>query len=129
MCKKAGSWTNNLFDLAKRVQYGENGGQISTVRVLVEGPYGKSFPSIFVSFFIQKTSFYSLSSRRLSPLCLTGGPGHTVFSSFSGAMFIAGGSGITFALGAIQDLVQKDLQGQSRLKVIELVWTISDPCT
>ena len=58
-----------------------------------------------------------------------GGPGHTVFSSFSGAMFIAGGSGITFALGAIQDLVQKDLQGQSRLKVIELVWTISDPCT
>ena len=43
-------------------------------------------------------------------------------------MFIAGGSGITFALGAIQDLVQKDLQGQSRLKVIELVWTISDPC-
>ena len=54
MCKKAGSWTNNLFDLAKRVQYGENGGQISTVRVLVEGPYGKCFPSIAVSFFIKK---------------------------------------------------------------------------
>lgn len=37
---------------------------------------------------------------------LTGGTGHSVFASFSAAMFIVGGSGITFALSAIQDLVQ-----------------------
>lgn len=51
-----------------------------------------------------------------------------MFNSFSGAMFVAAGSGITFALGAIQDLVQKDLRGESRVKVIELVWIVSDPC-
>ncbi|KAF9527245.1 hypothetical protein CPB83DRAFT_856618 [Crepidotus variabilis] len=56
-----------------------------------------------------------------------GGPKHTIFSSFSAAVFIAGGSGITYALTAIQDLVQKDLQGQSRVKIIELVWTLPEP--
>jgi len=58
-----------------------------------------------------------------------GGPGHTIFSSFSAAVFVAGGSGITYALAALQDLVQKDLAGQSRVKVIELVWTVPDPST
>lgn len=57
-----------------------------------------------------------------------GGPGHTLFASFSGALFVAGGSGITFALSAVQDLVQKDLRGESRLKSIELVWIVQDPC-
>lgn len=56
-----------------------------------------------------------------------GGPGHTMFCSFSGAMLVCGGSGITFALSAIQDLVAKDLEGESRLKTIDLVWTIPDP--
>lgn len=35
-----------------------------------------------------------------------GGPGHSVFASYSAAMFVVGGSGITFALSAVQDLVQ-----------------------
>lgn len=48
-------------------------------------------------------------------------------SSFSAAVFVAGGSGITFALSSIQDLIQKDLAGESRVRVIELVWIISDP--
>ena len=56
-----------------------------------------------------------------------GGPQHAVFSSFSAAVFIAGGSGITFALSAIQDLVQKDLCGASRVKIIELIWIIPNP--
>ena len=56
-----------------------------------------------------------------------GGPGHTVYSSFSAAVFIVGGSGITYALSVIQDLVQKDLKGESRVKVIELVWIVTDP--
>ncbi|KAF8960641.1 hypothetical protein BDZ97DRAFT_1940337 [Flammula alnicola] len=49
------------------------------------------------------------------------------FSSFSGAVFVAGGSGVTYALSAIQDLVQKDLAGESRVKIIELVWIVPDP--
>jgi cellobiose-specific phosphotransferase system component IIC len=56
----------------------------------------------------------------------TGGPGHTVFSSFSAAVLVAGGSGITFALSIIHDLIQKDLEKESRVKVIELIWIIQD---
>ncbi len=37
------------------------------------------------------------------------------------------GSGITLALSIIQDLVQKDLQAQSRVKVIDLVWMVQNP--
>ena len=57
-----------------------------------------------------------------------GGPGHTLYGSFSGALVVAGGSGITFALGLVQDLIQKDVEGRSRLKAIELVWSVQDPC-
>ena len=61
--------------------------------------------------------------------CLIGGPGHRVFSSFSGAVVVAGGSGITFALSVIQDLIQKDLNSESRVKVLELIWIVQDPGT
>ncbi|KAF8908120.1 hypothetical protein CPB84DRAFT_1813372 [Gymnopilus junonius] len=54
-------------------------------------------------------------------------PRHTVFASYSAAVFVAGGSGITYALSAIEDLVQKDLKGESRVKIIELVWSVTDP--
>jgi ferric-chelate reductase len=71
-------------------------------------------------------SFHGLSV--LNPFLFgAGGPQHTVFSSFSAAVFVAGGSGITFALSAIQDLVQKDLKGASRVKTIELIWIVPDP--
>ena len=40
---------------------------------------------------------------------------------------IIGGSGITFALSTIQDLVQKGLRGDSRVKVIELLWMVQSP--
>ncbi|KAI0354067.1 incomplete iron reductase [Trametes cingulata] len=95
MCKKAGDWTNKLYELAQRADYGEANGIGSNVQVVVEGPYG--------------------------------GPGHAIFGSFSGAMFVAGGSGITFALGAVQDLIKKDLEYKSRVRAIELVWCVQDP--
>ncbi|KAG6376754.1 hypothetical protein JVT61DRAFT_1775 [Boletus reticuloceps] len=57
-----------------------------------------------------------------------GGAGHSVFASFSAAMFVVGGSGITFALSAIQDLIQRDREDSSRVKLIELIWCIQDPC-
>ncbi|XP_006457473.1 hypothetical protein AGABI2DRAFT_123337 [Agaricus bisporus var. bisporus H97] len=56
-----------------------------------------------------------------------GGPGHKNFASYSAAVIVAGGSGITFGLSVIKDLVEKDLKGKTRLKSIELVWTIQDP--
>ncbi|KAJ7054075.1 hypothetical protein C8F01DRAFT_1163809, partial [Mycena amicta] len=35
--------------------------------------------------------------------------------------------GITFALSAIQELLQQDLKGQSRIRVIELIWVVQTP--
>lgn len=98
MCKKAGYWTGKLYNMAVEGGYGEVGrGAGGDVRVMVEGPYG--------------------------------GPGLTVYASYSAALFVCGGSGITFALSAIQELVKADLQapGSSRVKHIELVWSIQDP--
>ncbi|KAJ7678192.1 hypothetical protein DFH06DRAFT_568132 [Mycena polygramma] len=56
-----------------------------------------------------------------------GGPGHAMFNSYSAAVFVCGGSGISFALAAIQDLIDKDLRGKSRVKIIELIWSVQDP--
>lgn len=55
-----------------------------------------------------------------------GGVGNTMMDSYSGAVFVVGGSGITFALSSITDLVQKDLRRSSRLKVIHLIWCVQD---
>jgi hypothetical protein len=44
-------------------------------------------------------------------------------------VIVVGGSGITFGLSVVKDLVQKDLKGMSRVKAIELIWTFSDPGT
>ena len=57
---------------------------------------------------------------------LTGGvAGNTTVSNYSGAMFVVGGSGVTFALSAVQDLV---LAGdRSRAKIIDVIWSITDP--
>ena len=55
-----------------------------------------------------------------------GGVGNTMMDSYSGAVFVVGGSGITFALSSITDLVQKDLRCSTRLKVIHLVWCVQD---
>lgn len=49
-----------------------------------------------------------------------------MFSSYSGVVLVVGGSGITYGLSVIKDLVQKDLLGQSRVKTLELVWCVQD---
>ena len=49
-----------------------------------------------------------------------------MFASYSAVVMIIGGSGITFALPVIQDLVQKGLRGESRAKVIKLVWIVQN---
>lgn len=45
-----------------------------------------------------------------------------MFASFTAALFIAGGSGISFVLAALKELIQKDLQGACRIKALEVVW-------
>jgi ferredoxin-NADP reductase len=53
-----------------------------------------------------------------------GGPGHTVFASYSSLCLIGGGSGITFPLGVARDLVRKANLGQVRARTIDLVWIV-----
>ena len=65
--------------------------------------------------------------QKITAVYYIGGPGHKVFSSFSAAVVVAGGSGITFGLSVIQDLIQKDLNAESRIKFLELIWIIQDP--
>lgn len=52
-----------------------------------------------------------------------GGVGHTMMSSYSGAMFVVGGSGVSFALSAVPDLIQ----APTGLKFIDIVWSVQDP--
>lgn len=96
MVKKAGDWTNKVYDMATMSDAIHKGGwgAEKKAKVWIEGPYG--------------------------------GVGNTMMDSYSGAVFVAGGSGITFALSSITDLLQKDAQGRSRVKVIHLVWSVQD---
>ncbi|KAF6752852.1 ferric reductase transmembrane component [Ephemerocybe angulata] len=55
-----------------------------------------------------------------------GGCGRTVAASFSAALIVCGGSGISFGLGLLHDLAAKDAAGESRLKYIELVWVVPE---
>ena len=50
-----------------------------------------------------------------------------MYASYSAAVFICGGSGISFGLATTQELVQRDLEGTSRVKFVELVWIVQDP--
>jgi len=95
LAKKAGDWTDKLYEMAKRGGYSEDGlGGARIAPVIVEGPYG--------------------------------GPGHQVFTSYSAAVFVVGGSGISYAISAILEIVQQDIKGASRVKHIEMIWFTQD---
>lgn len=100
MCKKAGGWTTKLYNMADK-------------------------PSV------SGEKMTSLLDRTCKASVMLEGPyggvGHTMLNGFSGAVFVAGGSGITFPLAAMQDLVQKNIQGRSRVRAIHLVWCVQDP--
>ncbi|KAI0030084.1 ferric reductase like transmembrane component-domain-containing protein [Vararia minispora EC-137] len=54
------------------------------------------------------------------------GPGHAQLAAFSGAVLVAGGSGITYALAHLDGLVRQHGAGRSRVRVLELVWVTQD---
>lgn len=118
LVKKSGKWTGRLYDMAKTSGFTE-AGQGRRVKVLVEGPYGSSSPPL------SPPLSHLLTDN--TPHTYTGGPCHAIFASYSAAVFIVGGSGITFALSSIQGLIRDDLAGRSRVKCITLIWSIQDP--
>ncbi|KAG8948220.1 hypothetical protein FRC03_000793, partial [Tulasnella sp. 419] len=58
-----------------------------------------------------------------------GGMGHTVFSSFSSAFIVAGGSGITFALSAVEEIIRDVERGCANTGLVHLVWVVQDPAS
>lgn len=55
------------------------------------------------------------------------GGSRVVFNSFSAAVLVVGGSGITYGLSMMEDLLVKDRKNESRLRYLELVWLVQDP--
>ncbi|TFK47381.1 hypothetical protein OE88DRAFT_1811188 [Heliocybe sulcata] len=55
-----------------------------------------------------------------------GGTGHCVPASFAGALLVGGGSGITFPLSVVDDLLRRGAEGSSRIQVLHLVWVVAD---
>ncbi|KDN43271.1 hypothetical protein RSAG8_06238, partial [Rhizoctonia solani AG-8 WAC10335] len=55
-----------------------------------------------------------------------GGPGSTIPSSFSSALIVVGGSGITFGTSTVEELVAVAENGCTRTKYVELIWVVQD---
>jgi Ferric reductase NAD binding domain len=58
---------------------------------------------------------------------LEGGPGYTLYTAYSGAVLVAGGSGISYVMSVLDDMLQKHARGRSRVCVIEVIWSVTDP--
>ncbi|WWC71353.1 uncharacterized protein I206_105308 [Kwoniella pini CBS 10737] len=96
MCKRAGDWTNQLYELAQRSSDFEDraeGGR-NQATIIIEGPYG--------------------------------GLGNTLITSFSSVVLIAGGSGITQSLSLAEDLISKSPTGVVRANTIDLIWMVKN---
>ncbi|EJF61615.1 iron reductase [Dichomitus squalens LYAD-421 SS1] len=56
-----------------------------------------------------------------------GGPGYTLPHSLSGAMYVVGGSGISYGLAGVQEVLQYARAGSNTVRIIELVWSVHHP--
>ena len=63
-------------------------------------------------------------TKNVTDSWLPGGMGHMVLSSYSSAMIVAGGSGVSFALAAAEELMQSAVRRTSRVRFIEIVWIV-----
>ena len=55
-----------------------------------------------------------------------GGTGNMIMSSFTSALLVGGGSGVTLPLGQAEELVRDILNGRSSIRFIEIVWITQD---
>ncbi|KAI0051583.1 hypothetical protein FA95DRAFT_1602600 [Auriscalpium vulgare] len=116
IAKKQGKWTGHLYQMA-------TGGDSERPREKQGQEKGKKA-------YLDMDPESALALTRKVRVLVEGpysGPGHTLFTAYSGALLIAGGSGITYILSVLEDILQKHSEGRSRLRVIEVVWSIGDP--
>ncbi len=67
-----------------------------------------------------------MSSDECLLVLLEGGPGYTLYTAYSGVVLVAGGSGISYVTGVLYDILQKHASGKSNVRVIEVVWSVTD---
>ncbi|KAH9980123.1 hypothetical protein BGW80DRAFT_480803 [Lactifluus volemus] len=49
------------------------------------------------------------------------GPGYTLYTSYSGAVLVAGGSGVSYLMSVLDDMLQKHSNGRSHVRIIEVI--------
>jgi hypothetical protein len=55
-----------------------------------------------------------------------GGTGNPLVSSFSAALIVVAGSGITFALAHVRDILEAASRASSRIRILDVVWVVQD---
>ncbi|KAI0055985.1 hypothetical protein BV25DRAFT_1865522 [Artomyces pyxidatus] len=110
--KKQGAWTRKLFTMA-------GGGEQARTQNEKRGKGAADFD-------VERAHTLTREVRVLVEGPYSGA-GHTLFNSYSGALLVAGGSGISYALALLDDMLQKHAQGNSRLRIIEVVWAVGGP--
>ncbi|KAG9122083.1 hypothetical protein FRC07_001683 [Ceratobasidium sp. 392] len=97
LCKRAGDWTNKLYTLAQGQGQGEE-----------KGGYGVG------------------RNVRVIVEGPYGGTGPVILASFSSAVIVVGGSGVTFATSAIEEMILQAENGCARTRTLELIWTVQE---
>ncbi|BEI84772.1 hypothetical protein CcaverHIS002_0501730 [Cutaneotrichosporon cavernicola] len=99
MAKAVGSWTNDLYQLAA------SGSVVSKSGRKLEAGVWKQGARVMIE----------------GPY---GGSGNTLPLSFSSVCLIAGGSGITHAIGMAQDLIARSPSGVVAARTVDLIWVV-----
>ncbi|KAG9003881.1 hypothetical protein FRB94_002798 [Tulasnella sp. JGI-2019a] len=100
--KACGDWTNKLYEVAKSLE--------SSAENTDGGDTGEQG-----------------ARMRMVMEGPYGGPGHDVMSTFSSAFLVVGGSGITWGLSMIDEIIRDAELQRANVKLAHLVWVVQDP--
>ncbi|KAG8994820.1 hypothetical protein FRB93_001410 [Tulasnella sp. JGI-2019a] len=104
--KACGDWTNRLYDIAS-----DSG--LATAAVEKRNSVGSATE--------QGTRMRMIVEGPY------GGSSHDVMSTFSSAFIVAGGSGITWALSTLEEVIRDAELERANTRMIHLVWVVQDP--
>jgi hypothetical protein len=106
--KKSGDWTKALYQMAGMHEGGDVEGGEGAARRRRETVIGRG--------------------KRVKVIIEGpyGGTGNAIVSSFSAALIVVAGSGITFALANIRDIIKAASRGSSRIRILDMVWVVQD---
>ncbi|KAG8880518.1 hypothetical protein FRB98_005024 [Tulasnella sp. 332] len=102
--KACGDWTNRLYEVA-----GSSGSADGVEKAVGFGSAEQS------------------TAMRMILEGPYGGPGHDVMSTFTSAFVVVGGSGITWGLSMVDEIIRDVELQRANTKLIHLVWVVQDP--